>query len=221
MRSLLKFGLTIILTPLVYVLFAVILALVPVNCGMDAPKEEAVEIFIASNGVHADFVLPIASDSMDWQAFFPASNFRGIDPSSMTHIAFGWGDRGFFLETPTWADLKVSTAVNALFLKSRTAMHVTFLRDPRPTERVKGIMITQRQYAQLVDYITSSFMQKANGELEWISGSGYDINDTFYKAKGTYHLFNTCNDWTGKGLRQIGVKTGIWTPFSQSVLFYL
>jgi len=220
-KFLLKCGLVIIVLPLIYLLFATVLSLIPINQAFDPVKGEGIEIFISSNGVHTDFILPITSDSIDWQPYFPASNFQGIDPSTMSHISFGWGDQGFYLETPTWADLKLSTALKALFLKSNSAMHVTYLRKPKPSSTVKRLVISESQYAQLASYIEGSFQKDSNGHFSWISGSGYRVNDTFYAANGSFSLFKTCNVWTGKGLRQIGIKTGLWTPFSQSVLFYL
>ena len=204
-----------------YVLLAIVLGLVPVNRSFNSASREGVEIFISSSEIHTDFIVPIASDAIDWQPYFPASNFRKVNPSTMTHIAFGWGDRGFYVETPTWADLKASTVVKALFLKSSSAMHVTYLRNPIPSKNVKRIIITQHQYDQLVSYIFRSFVQNPDGAFEWIPERGYGNNDAFYTARGSYSLFKTCNDWTGKGLRDIGVKAGLWTPFSQSVMYHV
>ncbi|MCU0344879.1 MAG: DUF2459 domain-containing protein, partial [Ignavibacterium sp.] len=36
------------------------------------------------------------------------------------------------------------------------------------------------------------------------SGSGKII---YYKANGSYHLFNTCNTWLAKGLKEAGIDT--------------
>ena len=221
MKYLLRGILVVVLLPLTYVLLAVLLGVMPVNRSYDTAVSGGVELFIRSSGVHTDFVMPIRSASINWHSYFPATQFRRVNPATMTHIAFGWGDRAFYLETPTWADLKASTVVQALFLKSSSAMHVTYLRNPKPSAHVKRVVITQHQYDRLVGYIISSFEQKPNGTFDWVSGSGYGISDTFYTAKGSYSLFKTCNDWTGKGLREIGVKTGVWTPFAQSVLYYL
>ncbi|HVJ01043.1 MAG TPA: DUF2459 domain-containing protein [Sphingomonas sp.] len=34
-------------------------------------------------------------------------------------------------------------------------------------------------------------------------------------------MFNTCNNWTGEGLRTAGAKMGIWTPFTWGVMKWL
>ena len=41
----------------------------------------------------------------------------------------------------------------------------------------------------------------------------------FYEAVGPYSAFYTCNSWTGRALREAGVKTGLWTPLSQSIMW--
>ena len=38
------------------------------------------------------------------------------------YVAIGWGDRGFYVDTPTWADLKLSTLCNALFVPSESVL---------------------------------------------------------------------------------------------------
>jgi hypothetical protein len=43
----------------------------------------------------------------------------------------------------------------------------------------------------------------------------------FYEANGGYSLVLTCNEWTGRALRESGVRTGLWTPLSQSIMWRL
>lgn len=71
-----------------------------------------VTIAVISNGVHTDIAVPAKNDIEDWTKLFPYSDVRNAD-SSYTYASFGWGDKGFYIETPTWADLKASTAVKA------------------------------------------------------------------------------------------------------------
>jgi hypothetical protein len=55
----------------------------------------------------------------------------------VNYLAFGWGDKGFYLNTPEWADLKVSTALNAAFGLSSSAIHSTFYKKLRENETCK------------------------------------------------------------------------------------
>jgi|GEM_PF-4318891 Protein of unknown function (DUF2459). len=50
-------------------------------------------------------------------------------------------------------------------------------------------------------------MQTARQCWQWKSRT-----TTTTLARGRYHMFNTCNQWTGRGLHRTGVPTGLWTP---------
>jgi hypothetical protein len=52
-------------------------------------------------------------------------------------------------------------------------------------------------------------------------GRGYGPDDIFYEANGGYSFILTCNEWTGRALRQAGVRTGLWTPLNQSIMWRL
>jgi hypothetical protein len=39
----------------------------------------------------------------------------------------------------------------------------------------------------------------------------------FYHANGTYHLFDTCNNWANTALKRTGVKTALWSPFGYAI----
>jgi hypothetical protein len=93
------------------------------------PTTEAatVPFFIRSNGVHTDLVMPVKSSFIDWSHQLPYSNTQAHD-ATYEYVGVGWGDKGFYLDTPTWAELKPSTAVRAGFWLSSTLMHATFYR---------------------------------------------------------------------------------------------
>ncbi|MCW3071039.1 MAG: urease-associated protein [Bacteroidetes bacterium] len=180
-------------------------------------ENKSITVYIESNGVHTDFVMPVKTMQWDWSKKLAYSDFEMAGPS-YEYVAVGWGDKGFFIGTPTWADLKFSTAFNAAFGLSTTAMHVTYKRfQPKENEQCRRIELSALQYRILVNYIRSSFQAK-EGKFIAIDHPGYSEHDCFYEANGTYSLFNTCNVWTGNGLRCIGVSTGTWTPLAGGVL---
>ena len=90
-----------------FFIFAFVLSSIPVKSSMaQAPQPDAtVEIFVTSNGVHTDIVVPVSTSLIDWRDKIPLHHFRNID-SSYRYLAFGWGDRRFYMETPEWDDLK-------------------------------------------------------------------------------------------------------------------
>ena len=99
---------------LVYLSFAFILSIIPVNKNFTETKESGIVIYLLTNGVHLDIVVPKVSNYKDWREDLEINPF--ID-TQVNLVAFGWGDRDFYLNTPEWSDLTFSTAFNALFLK--------------------------------------------------------------------------------------------------------
>jgi len=197
----------------------ILVGLIPVNNDF-RPTPDGIEVFVTSNPVHAEIVMPIESAVIDWRNRFPATCFLE-DTARATHVAIGWGDRGFFLKTPTWAELKFSVAANALFLPSETCLHVTMKSSVATGPNTRPVRISERQYARLAEYIEAAFQHNANGNAAQVIGEHYSRNDAFFEAHGTYHLLNTCNSWVGRGLKQTGVSVGWMTPLPKTVFWYL
>lgn len=217
-RSLLTF--LLLLLPLVaYFFVAWVLGSTPVNRDF-TPPPDGVEIAISSNGVHTDFVMPLQHVAMDWRAWFPASNFEAV-PVTTTHLAFGWGDKGFFLKVPEWKDLTFKVALDAVVLDGEAAMHVTLLAGIPEGDSVRRFRVSEDQYRELISYLVNSFRLGEDGRPIHLGVPGYFGNDTFYEATGNYGPVTTCNEWAGAGLRQAGVRTGVWTPFEPFVMKHL
>ena len=175
-----------------------------------------VEIFIRSNGVHTDFVLPVRNQHIAWDTFIAPSVCNA--DSSYNYIALGWGDKGFFLNTPTWADLTFSTAFVAASGLGESAMHVDYLKNaPKIGERGKRYMISAEQYELLIHYIKQSFTFREN-KVMLIDHAGYGARDKFFEANGRYSLFMTCNEWTGDGMQAADMEVGIWTPLEFGIM---
>ena len=199
-----------------YLTVAVIISLIPVGseeCG------SGIKIYVKTNGVHTDICVPVVTDEMDWRSFIPPADFPNVHEHS--YVSIGWGDKGFFLETPTWADLKFSTAFNAAFTGSETAMHVSYHEsEPAVTASTRRKFVSPGKYLELVEYIKSSF-ETQNHKVALIPNKGYGTNDNFYEATGSYHLFNTCNAWTNEGLKIAGVRTALLALFSDGIMRHL
>ncbi|RIJ34030.1 TIGR02117 family protein [Pontibacter oryzae] len=207
---------------LAFVVTAFVLSSIPVNSGFAQPpaQQNQLEIFVTSNGVHTDIVVPVATSYIDWRTKLPLHQFEGID-SSYQYIAFGWGDRRFYMETPSWTDLTPSVALTAALWPTRAAMHVEYIKHKLiPTKRQQPVYISPKQYLQLIHYIEASFVQQ-QGQFKHIPGSGYTPQDTFYEAHGRFYILNNCNNWVNNGLKQMGFKTGLWAPLPFAVMRHL
>lgn len=205
-----------------FLLSAFVLGSIPVNSSFAQALQEdgQVEIFVTSNGVHTDLVVPVATPSIDWREKVPLHHFASAD-SSYTHLSFGWGDRKFYMETPSWSDLTPGVALRAALWPTPTAMHVKYVATRLlPTKRQRPVLLSPEQYRQLVQYIDSSF-QKENGVYRHITGSGYTGQDTFYEAHGKFYILKNCNNWVNQGLKAAGVKTAFWAPLPFAVMRHL
>lgn len=206
---------------ILYVISVFVFTYIPCNTDFEASSNRTIEIYIVSNGVHTDLLLPTDNTQFLDSCLLAYQNSNKNTPQ---YIAYGWGDKGFYLDTPTWADLKFSTAFKATTGLSNTAMHITLYQNkPKvDTQNVFKIMINANQLEKLREYVATDF-DVENNKLKYINCCWYykDKRDAFYDAKGTYSLFKTCNVWTNNGLKYAGIKTAIWAPFSKCVTYHL
>lgn len=202
---------------LLYAIAGTFMSFVPVN--NNTVHNNDVSIYILSNGVHTDLVVPIKNQEIDWNHFVRFDHTTGKD-SIANFVAFGWGDKGFYLDTPAWSELKVSTAFKAAFALSEAAIHTTFYREMTEGEKCVKINVSREQYRLLVDYIKNSFDTDKNNQFIHISTTAnYGENDTFYEAKGTYNLFYTCNTWANNGLKSCQQKASLWTLLDRGIFY--
>ncbi|WP_025604152.1 TIGR02117 family protein [Pontibacter actiniarum] len=203
-----------------FLLAAFLLSSVPVNRGYAQAHQEPVEIFVTSNGVHTDIIVPVATVYIDWRRRLPLHQFERVD-SSFRYLAFGWGDRRFYMETPEWSDLRPGVAVTAALWPTRSAMHVTYIRSrPVPNRRQQPVLLSPEQYQRLITYIDHSFVQQHDGYTH-IRNTGYTGQDTFYEAHGRFYILKNCNNWVNQGLKRAGVKTALWAPIPYAVMRHL
>jgi len=175
-------------------------------------------IYILSNGIHTDIVVPVKSDYFDWSNEINYEHIFSKD-STMNYLGLGWGDREFYLKTPEWSDLKFSVGFKAVFGLGNTAIHATFYKTIKENETCKKISISALQYKRLVHYIINSFDRNLNGQVIQIkTNATYGINDAFYEANGSFNLFYTCNTWTNSALKTSGQKACLWTAFDTGIL---
>ncbi len=168
--------------------------------------------------VHVDVLVPTRTKVRDWGAWLPPE----VPTRPAGYVAFGWGDRGFYLNTPTWEDLSVGTAAYAVLVPSETAMHVAaWPGPPRSSDRVHRLGLTTSQYEALVVYLDASFALDANGRPRLIDHPGYNNWDRFFVGQGHYHLLNTCNVWSNGAVRATGHRSALWSPFEWGARYHL
>ena len=179
----------VILTLLFVYVTVLMIGLIPVNRDFQPAPENGIEIYVVSNDVHAELILP-NQEASRWHSFLEGSAIEG-QLNDAEFLAFGWGDRAFFVDTPTWSDFKSTTALNALFLPSQTAVHVSALTNATEIwPNARKVRVSPKQFQAIVGYIKQSFETSADRPEE-IIGACYNDNDAFFEGAGNYHFFNT------------------------------
>jgi uncharacterized protein (TIGR02117 family) len=204
----------LLIVPALYLLAALIGSLVPVNRGWTEPPE-GTTIFIADNGIHADLIMPVEAQGLDWAPLIPKGDFAAAAPNARW-IAFGSGERRVYLETPTWWDIRPRTIWSALAGGARV-VHVEYV--PSPDYAVREIRLRPQEYRRLWAAIRADFALDPRGRPERIEHPGYGPSDAFFRAAGKANAIRTCNAVVSNWLRLAGVKTSLWPPFVPGLIW--
>ena len=200
--------------PALYLIAALVGSLIPVNRGWSEPAE-GTTAYIASNGIHADLILPIEAQSLDWAPLFPKSDFAAVPPN-VRWIAFGSGEKHVYLDTPRWRDIRVGTIWAAL-AGGAQVMHVEYV--PSPDYAVRQIRLRPEEYRRLWVAIRADLALDPNGHPQRLDHPGYGPADAFYRATGKASAVRTCNAVVAHWLRLAGVKTSLWSPFIPGLIW--
>jgi uncharacterized protein (TIGR02117 family) len=172
-------------------------------------------ILVLKNPIHTDIAIPV-DDEVRQRFRFLVDAGIPADAPEVRYIVFGWGGRAFYLETPTWSQLKAMPVLKALTIDA-SVMHVDIagaIAEPHPD--VTGFDIDEQRFAALLDYIEASFQQGSNDPLV-IENAAYSRFDRFFEANGHFNALVGCNTWTAAGLRTAGLRTGWWNPLPASL----
>ena len=214
-QNLLRITLELALIPLgTYIGAAVLLGHIPANADWrapGAPESGTVTIFVQTNGLHTGIVVPTVANGIDWRNRIRSSDLP--HPGGMGRwLAFGWGDRAFYIDTPTWRQVRLLTIVRALTGTGPTVLHVDHLDSFTADASWRPLKLRRAEYRRLTAFVAATF---ATGHDVT---PGYTSRDVFYAGRGHYSALRTCNVWTGDALRTAGVRVGVWTPFASDVM---
>ncbi|MBI9069998.1 MAG: TIGR02117 family protein [Melioribacteraceae bacterium] len=220
LKFFLRSSLIIIGICLVYVAIAVLLTIIPSSSGFAVDSQRGIPIYVTSNGIHTDIMVPSKNGYTNWWNFFDKKQFMHYAKAEYEYLAFGWGDKDFYLNTPNEDDIKISTALKALFLPTTSVMHVEVRKKPEVTKYCRKVIISKEMYMMLTNYILSSMKRDNKGKPRIIPKKGYTKFDNFYSANGLFHVGNTCNNWVNTALKKANVTTALWTPFEFGIFYH-
>lgn len=174
-------------------------------------------IYISSNEIHTAFLFP-KNELNGFQDFINYSDFKYQE---IEGIEFSFGDVDFFEKAPTWDKFTFKIFFDALFIPDRGLMHID-LFDKRGMNNIPKVelILNDNQYSELVRLIKESFLLKNNKPILYKNLSYYQT-DRFFLSKEKYFILNTCNSWTNKLLKEIGIKTAFYTPHKWGILWHL
>lgn len=186
----------------------------------EAESSDARRILVLANPIHTDIALPADEDIRGTFSFLADGGLPLFDPA-VEWIIVGWGGREFYLQTPTWSELKPGPVLRALTI-DRSVMHVALAGEINSdAEGVTPVDLSPAAFEKMVDAISISFARDGAGRVSLIEGAAYGDYDRFYEAVGWFNAFAGCNTWTGAVLREAGLRTGAWNPLPQSLVWSL
>ena len=157
---------------------------------------KAVTIYVASDGWHSAIIFSRAllpSGAVPEAADFPKA----------AYLSFDWGDAAYFpAREPTFA-----MTLSAALVPTRAVIRLTGLRrHPKqayPKSTVLELKVSHAGFRKLIAYLDGTFDRNQAARARSVE-PGNDAFSLFYKATGKFHLFNTCNTWTARGLAAAG-----------------
>ena len=160
------------------------------------PDEPAITVYLVSHGWHAGIVVERADIS---NAVWPEQ----VDFSMGKFLEIGWGDRDYYqTPEPHWG-----ITLKAALLPTESVLHIVAFDAPIltyfPRSEIIEIQLSEPGFERLSRYISASYAKDASGKSIPL-GVGLYGTSQMYLSTETYHLFNTCNVWTARAIKEAG-----------------
>ena len=162
-------------------------------------KEEIHKIYFIKQNWHTAIVF--STRELDSQLFREYDLF-----SEFGLIDIGWGDEEFY----QYPGFDSGLAFKALFYATPSTLRVEGISLTKKeyfelSEIVIELNVSDEQFKNICAFINKTFYINDAGETSILNKKAGD-KIIFYKSNGSYHLFNTCNTWLARGLRESGIE---------------
>lgn len=202
----------LIALPVFYFLIGFAGALIPgKGAWTDHPAE--VRIGLIHGLIHYDLVLPM-DDTLRQDFAFAGPT---VQEPQAEWLLVGWGAEGFYTATGTYSEMSLKTAWasatgDAAVLRVEVAGEIS-----QDYQNITWLGLSQSQYDALLNGVLSDFDRDASGQPIRHSAPGFTLTDSFWEAKGSFSILNTCNQWIARQFSAAGIPFGRWTPTIQAV----
>jgi uncharacterized protein (TIGR02117 family) len=171
-------------------------------------------IHVVSHGWHTGLVVPAAHLNQR----IPALAKRFGHPA---YYEIGWGDKGFYQAK----EITTGLTLQAMFWATGAIVHIVAVpnspHESFPRSQILETCVSEAELAALTMFISNSLFHDEAGQIISIAPGIYG-DAQFYEGTGRYHILNTCNTWTAKGLSSAGYDISpTFTLTASSVMDYL
>jgi uncharacterized protein (TIGR02117 family) len=163
-----------------------------------ASERDTREVLVVNNHWHTGFVLPY--DRLPPRLQRLMTSFH-----DEKWVEIGWGDAAFYPAPRATSGL----ALEAMFFSRGSVLHVAGF-DQRPVDRYGSfqvelyrVRVSEAGYARLMDFLDDTFETTYGGDSTELGPGLYGFS-RFYRARGKYSAFHTCNNWLADGIRTTG-----------------
>jgi uncharacterized protein (TIGR02117 family) len=170
-------------------------ALLVLGAAFGAAARAEKTIYVTSNGWHSGIVIARAD-------LPPGLIPETADFSAATHFEFGWGNRDYYTTPRKTLGLTIGAA-----LPGAAVVHMAGLARPPyayPGHEAVALRISDDGFRRVAAYLHQAFARGGAARVAAVA-PGLVATSAFYPATGTFHLFNTCNTWSARGLAVAGL----------------
>jgi uncharacterized protein (TIGR02117 family) len=173
------------------------------------PKNKSVTI--VNHGKHSGIILSRKDASEHLRVFKDFEEARFLE--------IGWGDEKYYQAKVVTSKM---TLLAAFWPTDSVLQVVSIPTEPSayfPDKEIVVLELSDEGFRNLVGFVDGTFARDGRGEPIPL-GKGLYGESRFYRANGTFHLFNNCNAWTAKALRAAGFPVSTFYVYTSDNLFY-
>ena len=167
---------------------AIVLAALLQACAQQPPCEPTRTLYVVSHGWHSGIVV----ERGDLVSRLP---MLGIGKEG--YVEVGWGEERFYQARETTLGMKLRAT---LWPNASVLQVVPFVGPPSRyfvSSTVAEVRTDDAGYAAALEFIAATFKPDLQRVGPSLYGEGW-----FYRAEGSFHLFNNCNTWVGSVLER-------------------